>query len=153
MKKNLFSSMVVLLLTMSCMQQQESNDMEVKNKVAQTEVLEAVEVFRKTMLVPTFEKFNDLTFPNLSYGHSSGFVEDRETFMSSMLTGKFKFTELTFSDQAIDLQGSTAVVRHTWYGHTADEGKEPGTVRLHVVLIWYKENGVWRLLARQAVKI
>lgn len=127
--------------------------MDGKDNVTQQEVLDALEVFRETMLAPTLEKFNDLTYPTLSYGHSSGFVEDRETFISSMVTGKFTFTELVFSDQSVDLLGRAAVVRHTLFGHTADSGKEPGTVRLHVVLVWYKENGMLRLFARQAVKI
>ena len=123
------------------------------NRDPKAEVEHAVEEFRETMLAPDQSKFEALTSPILTYGHSNGLVEDRETCIASMVTGKFKFLSVELSEQTIALEGKTAVVRHIFYAHTHDEGKEAGEVRLKVLQIWHEEGGDWHLLARQAVKI
>ena len=38
------------------------------------------------------------------------------------------------------------------FNATTNDGGKPGTVKLKVLLIFQKENGAWKLLARQAVK-
>jgi hypothetical protein len=36
---------------------------------------------------------------------------------------------------------------------TNDAGKAPGEVNIKVLLIWQKQKGSWKLLARQAVRV
>jgi len=117
------------------------------------EVEAAVERFRQTMVEPDEATFYRLTSPKLTYGHSSGLVEDRQTCIASMVTGKYKFLSLELSGQQIEISGNTAIVRHRFFAHTHDSGKEPGTVTLHVLQIWQRADEGWQLLARQAVKI
>src|SRR5690606_16747551 len=102
---------------------------------------------------PGQEALEALFEESLTYGHSNGLIEDRTTCIASMVTGKFNFTSLEFSEQSIDVVGNTAVVRHVMFAHTADAGKEPGTVRLHVLQVWVHKDGKWQLIARQAVRI
>lgn len=116
-------------------------------------VAEAVELFREVMVAPDQEVFETLLSESLTYGHSNGLIEDRTSCITSMVSGKFKFTSLDFSEQTIQIVGNTAVVRHVLFGHTADEGKEPGTIRLHVLQVWIQHDNGWQLLARQAVRI
>lgn len=116
-------------------------------------VASAVELFRKTMVDPDGKVFQGLTSESLSYGHSNGLVEDKKTCIESMVTGKYNFESLELTEQTIKLSNNTAIVRHTFFAHTHDAGKDPGTVKLKVLQIWQKENGKWLLLARQAVKI
>lgn len=119
----------------------------------QEAVAVAVESFRRVMLSPGQEALEALFEESLTYGHSNGLIEDRTTCIASMVTGKFNFTSLEFSEQSIDVVGNTAVVRHVMFAHTADAGKEPGTVRLHVLQVWVHKDGKWQLIARQAVRI
>lgn len=116
-------------------------------------VAAAVESFRRAMLNPEQEAFEALFDESLTYGHSGGLIENRSDCIASMVTGKFKFTGLEFSEQSIDMVGNTAAVRHVMFAHTADAGKEPGTIRLHVLQVWVKKNAGWQLMARQAVRI
>ena len=116
-------------------------------------VASAVELFRKTMVDPDGKVFNGLISESLSYGHSNGLVEDKKTCIESMVTGKFNFESLELTEQTIKIVDKTAIVRHTFFAHTHDAGKDPGTVKLKVLQIWQKENGNWLLLARQAVRI
>ncbi|MGK9125827.1 nuclear transport factor 2 family protein [Olivibacter sp. SA151] len=133
------------MVLMSC-----SNKARQSNQLA---VKEAVEDFRQTMLHPDQSKFEALTSPLLTYGHSSGLIEDRETCIASMVNGKFKFLQIDLTEEKIDIEDKTAIVRHHFFARTHDAGKSPGTVNLKVLQVWHLHEGHWRLLARQAVRI
>jgi ketosteroid isomerase-like protein len=49
------------------------------------------------------------------------------------------------------VKDKTAIVRHNMAAKTNDNGK-PGEVHLHILLVWQKQHGNWKLVARQAVK-
>ncbi len=116
-------------------------------------VATAVELFRKTMVDPDQETFDRLISEHLSYGHSTGLIEDKATCIASMVSGKFNFESLDLTDQTIEVVDNTALVRHTFFAHTHDAGKDPTTVKLKVLMVWLKQQGQWKLLARQAVRI
>lgn len=116
-------------------------------------VEEAVEKLRLALLEPSDDALLRLTSPELTYGHSNGLIEDRETCIGSMVSGKYKFLTLTLSEQTVQLSGNTAIVRHRMYADTHDQGKDPGTASLHVMQVWQHTDSGWQLLARQAVKI
>ena len=88
----------------------------------------------------------------LSYGHSSGKIQNKAEFVSSIATGASVFVTLDFTEQTIKVIGNTAIVRHILTAKTNDGGK-PGAVHLGILLIFEKEHGNWKLIARQAVKV
>jgi hypothetical protein len=96
---------------------------------------------------------DEFTSDKLSYGHSSGLVEDKETYIMSIINGKFGFTSIDLTDQTIVINKDLAIVRHKFTAATDDKGKEPGTARIAVMQVWQKEKGKWLLVARQATKI
>jgi len=111
-----------------------------------------IEAFRQALLDPSAETLDGLLMENLSYGHSSGRVEDKKNFTENLLNGNSDFTAITFSEQKITIEKKTAIVRHKLYAKTNDKGKAPGEVNLHVMTVWVKSGKTWKLLARQAVK-
>jgi len=115
-------------------------------------VAEAVETLRKTMVDPDKATLDRLTSVKLSYGHSSGKVEDKTSFINSLVSGTSDFVSIKLSEQTIIISGNTAIVRHNLDGATNDGGK-PATVKLHVMLVWNQKGTSWQLLARQAVKL
>ena len=115
-------------------------------------VAKATEDLRKAMIDPDKNTLDKLTAEELSYGHSAGKVEDKATFMKALLTPTSDFVTIDITDQTIKISGDVAIVRHTLNGTTNDGGK-PGAPHLYVMLIWQKQKGDWKLLARQAVKI
>ncbi|QNL48671.1 nuclear transport factor 2 family protein [Olivibacter sp. SDN3] len=143
----LMPMMIIAILSFSCNESPAGASGQIEA------VEEAVESFRQTMLQPDQAKFEALTAQALTYGHSNGLIEDRATCIASMVDGKFKFNSIELSDQSVDVEGHTAIVRHQFFAHTHDEGKEPGTVSLKVLQVWQLQDDQWRLLARQAVKI
>lgn len=115
-------------------------------------VAEAVETLRKTMVDPDKATLDRLTSVKLTYGHSSGKVEDKASFVNSLISKTSDFESITLSNQTILISGNTAIVRHNLDGATIDGGK-PATVKLHVMLVWNQKGTSWQLLGRQAVKL
>jgi len=113
----------------------------------------AAEQLRVLMVDPDKTKLEALIAPELSYGHSSGKVDDKAHFVDNLMTGASDFLSITISEQSVQAVGDTAIVRHTLAGDTHSKGKEPSKVNLKILQIWEKKGGEWQLLARQAVRI
>lgn len=94
---------------------------------------------------------NESVSDALSYGHSGGHVEGKEEFVEKIASGKSDFLSINVSEQTISINGGTAIVRHNLDAQTNDGGKL-ATVKLKILLVFTKDNGDWKLLARQAVK-
>ena len=115
-------------------------------------VADAVETLRKAMIDPDKATLERITSVKLSYGHSSGKVEDKASFVNSLTSGTSDFVSIKLSDQTVSVSGNTAIVRHTLEGATNDGGKS-SNVKLAVLLVFNQKGTSWQLLARQAVKL
>lgn len=116
------------------------------------DVAAAVESLRKAMIDPDKASLEKLTTAELSYGHSTGKVQDQAAFVDALVSGASDFVTIDLSEQTIKVAGNTAVVRHI-LNATNNDGGKPGVVKIAVLLVWVKQNKEWKLLARQAVKI
>jgi hypothetical protein len=116
-------------------------------------VEDRVETLRKLMVDPEEKGLNEILSADLSYGHSSGRVEDRASFIRSLLSGESDFSSIELKEQSVRITGNVAVVRHQLIGSTNDKGKAPGSVKIGILLVWVNSNGSWTLLARQAFKL
>lgn len=114
-------------------------------------VAAAVESLRKALIDPDKATLDALVLDELTYGHSSGLIQDKTAFEAALLNKSSDFVTIELSQQAVKVVGNTAWVRHILSATTNDGGK-PGSTRLSVLLVWVKQKGQWRLLARQAVK-
>ena len=112
------------------------------------EVEIAVEVLRVALLEANKANLEALTSSNLTYGHSSGTLEDKGAFVDALVSGKSVFTSLEIAKQTIKIIGLIALVRHEMRGEV-----NSGKINLGVLQVWQKENGKWVLLARQAFKL
>ena len=141
--KHIFIAILLLLAAIAPAAAQEMSD---------PTLVAAVEAFRKALVDPTKADLDKLTMDELSYGHSSGLIQDKAAFEESLLSGASDFVAIELSEQTLKVVGNIAWVRHKLSAVTNDGGK-PGEAHLSVLLIWMKQRGQWRLLARQAVKI
>ena len=115
-------------------------------------VAQAVEAFRNAMLKADRGQFEALTADQLSYGHSAGRVETKAQFIDAATSGRSTWKFITLTDQTNQIVGNTAIVRHTLTGETEREGKT-NPVKIGVLMVWHKQDGQWKLLARQAVRL
>ena len=118
----------------------------------ETRVAARVLELRSAMIDADGKALRALTSEKLSYGHSSGLVEGKESFVRKIVTGESDFVNMELNEQTVTVSGNTAIVRHRLDADVRDGGK-PARIRLHVVLVWQRQGGDWVLLARQAVKI
>jgi ketosteroid isomerase-like protein len=142
MKKLLVIVALFSLATMGSAQSRKEN-----------QVAKAVQDLKKAMIDGDSIRLLKLSSSRLSYGHSTGTIEDQQTFVHNIASGNSDFVTIDLSEQTISVSGKTAIVRHTLIAATNDKGKGPGTVKLHILTVWEKSGGNWKLVARQAVKI
>jgi hypothetical protein len=116
------------------------------------DVAAAVEAFRRAMLANDRKQFEALCVDQLTYGHSSGRVQTKKEFIDDASSGKTKWNSITLTDQTIQLAGSNATARFVFNGENVSDGKT-NTLKFGVLMIWVKQRGKWRLLARQGYKI
>lgn len=118
-----------------------------------TERLEnAVEALRQLLINPDENALKKLTLKELSYGHSNGLVENQQEFVDFLLSGKSQFVNIKLEEQTVDLVDDVGLVRHVLLAQTNNEGTV-GNIKLGVLMVWKKDRGQWKLLARQAVKL
>jgi ketosteroid isomerase-like protein len=111
----------------------------------------AIEQLRRALIDADSTGLSRLTSEKLSYGHSNGAVEDRTSFIRMVVSGLSDFETIQLSGTKIIFSGNTAVVRQNFDAITKDNGKQ-GEAHLALLLVWNKEKGKWKLIARQAVK-
>ncbi|MEO5602558.1 MAG: nuclear transport factor 2 family protein [Cyclobacteriaceae bacterium] len=112
-----------------------------------------VEKLNQAMIDGNQIMLDELASEKLSYGHSSGLIENKETFVTSIVNGKFGFSSIDLTEQTIITSKDIAIVRHKFLAATDDKGKDPGTAKLSVMQVWQQEKGKWVLIGRQATKI
>ena len=104
------------------------------------------------MIDPDKAKLEALATDQLTYGHSTGKLENKAAFVEALTSGASDFVSINLTEQTITVVDNTALVRHNLLADTLNDGK-PGKAHLGVLLVWIKQKGNWQLLARQAVKI
>ncbi|MBP6589250.1 MAG: nuclear transport factor 2 family protein [Chitinophagaceae bacterium] len=120
---------------------------------AEIQVAAATTQLTKAMVDADRATLEKLAADQLNYGHSGGHIDDKKEFVEKIASGNSDFLSIDLKDQTIIISGKTAIVRHILTAKTHDKGKDPADVHLRVILVWQKQGGQWKLLARQAVKI
>lgn len=111
----------------------------------------AVKKLTKAMLDSDIPVLSAVASDKLTYGHSSGKVQNKTEFLESFKTGASDFTKINITDQSIYFVNNTAIVRHLLDADTYDH-KQPGHTTLKIMTVWTKSGNQWLLIARQAVK-
>lgn len=119
---------------------------------AQGETAEAAaERLRVLMIDPDRAKLEALVADELVYGHSSGRVDTKTSFIADLMNGNSDFVTLDITDQTVKVLQDVTVIHHTLTAKTNDRGVA-GNVKLLVLQVWQRRDGGWRLIARQAVR-
>ena len=111
-----------------------------------------VEKLRLALIDPTEAALKELSSTSLTYGHSSGALENQDQFIEALVSGKSDFATVTFEDQKIMVEKNIGIVRHYLVADVV-EGDKVNPIKIGVMLVWQKEKGSWKLLARQAYKL
>jgi len=89
----------------------------------------------------------------VSYGHSHGNLQSRSEMIKGVVHNASNYSDTAVSGIKIFIEDNTAIVRYLF---KAKENKKEGSVtdlNFSMLLVWIKEKGVWKLMARQAVSV
>jgi len=115
-------------------------------------VADAVETLRTAMVDADEATLKEIALNELTYGHSSGLLEDKSEFVEALASGKSNFKNMDLINQTITVVNKTALARHELKADIIDSGN-PASIHLGVLLVWQKQKNDWKLLARQAYKL
>jgi ketosteroid isomerase-like protein len=115
------------------------------------DVAKAVDEMTQAMLHKDIAALGALTSDNVTYGHSSGKVQNKEEFIADIETGRSGFNTLEMKNQKIILNGDVALVRNHFSAEAVNSGKVVPT-EIENFQIWQKQKGQWLLIGRQAFK-
>ena len=115
-------------------------------------VAQGVEAYRKAMLAADRSQFEAICADQLSYGHSAGRIETKAQFIDGAVSGRSVWKFITLTDHSNQIVGNNAIVRHIFTGENESEGKT-NAIKIGILMVWQKQDGRWKLLARQAYKI
>jgi len=92
-----------------------------------------------------------LLHPAVTYGHSNGWIEDRQEVIHDLYNGKLVYEQIKASEVRIVTAGHTATVRVK--NEVAVSFNGTGIkLKLEVLQVWVYQHR-WQLLSRQSVKI
>ena len=115
-------------------------------------VAESVEILRKGLFEADKAKLDQVASAQISYGHSDGRVETKDQFINGVMTRKQTVKSLAFPELKVAVVGDAAVARHIYLAESELEGKQT-TTRIGALQVWQKQNGSWKLLARQGFRL
>ncbi|MBA1293275.1 nuclear transport factor 2 family protein [Pseudomonas lurida] len=115
------------------------------------DVAQAVDHLTQAMLHKDINQLQALTAEKLTYGHSSGKIQNKQEFIADIETGRSGFKTLEMQKQTITLSGDTALVRNHFHAQAVNSGVEVPT-DIENFQVWQKHKGHWLLIGRQAFK-
>ncbi len=158
--KHIIYILLLLLVIMSC-EETEKKAKETSSVSASTSTSSvkneenltgSVKALNAAIIDPTQESLDAIVADELSYGHSSGKVQNKKEFIDDLLHGSYDFTSIDILDQKITMAGETAIVRQIFDSEALNSG-DPVHIHIGNMLIFQKQEGKWKLLGRQAFKI
>lgn len=115
-------------------------------------VAKAIATLSEAIVAPDKAALQKITWPELSYGHSAGSVENQDQFIDALVSKRSVIVLIDNPKMSSSVVGDIAISRGTMTFVVAGAGA-PSRVDLTLLLIWQKRGGEWRLLARQAYKV
>jgi len=109
----------------------------------------AIDNLTKAMMAADKAGLEALVSDRLSYGHSSGVVQDKKDFVEVIVDKKTVYKTITLSDASVAVAGDIAIARHVFSAEVEAGGKALSP-KLGVLQVWRKEGGSWKLVARQS---
>ncbi|MDD1964773.1 nuclear transport factor 2 family protein [Pseudomonas putida] len=115
------------------------------------DVAKAVDKMTQAMLHKDTKALAALTSEKVTYGHSSGKIQNKDEFIADIETGRSGFKTLQMLNQKITMDGDVALVRNHFSAQAVNSGVEVPT-EIENFQIWQKQKGQWLLIGRQAFK-
>jgi hypothetical protein len=114
-------------------------------------VNDAMNKLSAAMIAGDAQQMKSLTAATLTYGHSSGKVQNQAEFIDTIASGQTRYKRIDLTQTVTTVSGDQAVIRDHFSGTTDSNGKT-AEVDFDVLAVWQKQHGAWKLTARQGYK-
>ena len=115
-------------------------------------VLGAVARLEKALLNKDSATMNGLLHKDVSYGHSSGWVQTKKEVVDDMMSGFLVYNKLEDSSINIVMSKDKAIVREKIRAVGSRDGKA-FDLSLFITQVWLQSKKGWQLFARQSTKL
>lgn len=111
----------------------------------------AIEDFRQAMVDGNGARLLELMSDDCTFGHANGVIQTKVEFVKTVVEKTEVFKTLRLTDHVIKVAGEMAWARHVFDSDLMFQGKDMH-LTLNIMMVWFNDNGRWRLLARQSFK-
>jgi Domain of unknown function (DUF4440) len=115
-------------------------------------VTKNLEAHRAALMAGDAKALDALSAPELSYSHSDGHIEDKTTMVKNATNGKVKWLSLAYENPTVRIVGDTAISRFNFVGQN-QSGDKTNDIKLGILMVWQKQHGQWKVLARCSTKL
>jgi uncharacterized protein (TIGR02246 family) len=116
------------------------------------EVLEADARRVQALLSNDFEALEDLLTDDLTYVHSNGHLDTKDTYIGALRSGATRYLSMEMSGLSVRADGNTAVVTGTFEARVQTRNGEVNP-KPRVLIVYVKRDGRWQMLAWQSTSI
>lgn len=124
------------------------------NSINETETLiRSLEEQRySSMVLGDFDTFFRLAHPGLTYTHSNGLIDTRDSYLNKCREGYYIYHHIESPIHSVQILGETALVFGEMNGEITSGGVHK-TLRNNTLAVWCLRNGEWRLIAYQPTPV
>ena len=124
--------------------------------VAQTDTVslkDAMSKLDKALLNKDEKTLQQLLHKDVSYGHSSGWVQNKNDILADFKSGKLVYNKIENSAVTIVAQNKKWATVRTNTNAEGEIDHKPFQLKLHVLQVWMNTKRGWQLFARQSTKL
>ena len=108
----------------------------------------------KALVTKDEKALAQLLYPEVSYGHSNGWVQNKTDIINDLKSGKLIYDKIENTNVTIvAINNNWATVRTSTNATGRSTTIPTFELKLHVLQVWLKTKNGWQLLARQSTKL
>jgi hypothetical protein len=148
MIRNCITLLLLLFATTLAMAQ------DVDEEVADSILLkEAMDNLDRAFLQRDTVALQAILHPQISYGHSNGWVENKKTLVADVVKGFLVYKKLNSENVSVAFLNRNWAMVRTSTKVTGSLGGKDLDATLHILEMWTRSRKGWQLVARQSTKL
>ena len=108
--------------------------------------------FHQALISKDAGAIDRFTHPNLSYGHSNGWIETKAELLDHNKSGYLVYLSFMEDSIQVSVSGKVSYIRFVADIRSSMNSAAPKDIRLKVVEVWVMDKKDWKILVRQAVR-
>lgn len=148
---------IILVFATSCKEQLQKETelakVEERVPISNGDVKASLEAFNAAMINADEQALEEICAAQLTYGHSSGLIQNKAEFIDDLVNGPYDFKSVNSPELSIQINEKTAIARFIFLAK-AIKDEETVNIRLGCIQVFQQqENGTLKLLSRQGYKL